>query len=163
MERMMRLKYLLVLCSVSVLFLSGCNGSRKSYESLLTPDSENPVAVLKLGAKREVLAVGDGFPGWWGYYPGIISSDRSIASIDCEPGRSLIPFREPGIVFGGESCYLKANKIGVTWLFIGNKYTLQHDIKEVDSDNLSEDRQFSAKPDTANRIIKVKVISGSIK
>ena len=99
----MRVKYLLVLCSISVLSLSACNGSRKSYESLLDPNSENPVAVLKVGESREVLAVGNGFPGWWGYYPGIISFDRSVASIDCEPGRSLIPFREPGIVFGGES------------------------------------------------------------
>jgi len=115
--------------------------------------------VIKLGEKCEVLAVGDGFPGWWGYYPGVISSDRRIASIDCEPGRSLIPFREPGIVFGGERCYLKAKKVGITWLFTGNKYTLQHDIKETDSDKLSEDMRFSSKPDTENRIIKVKVIS----
>jgi len=160
---MMRVKYLLVLCSISVLSLSACNGSRKSYESLLEPDSDNPVAVLKVGEKREVLAVGDGFPGWWGYYPGILSSDRRIASVDCEPGRSLIPFREPGIVFGGERCYLKAKKVGVTWLFTGNKYTLQYDIKEVNLDKLSKDMRFLSMPDTENRIIKVKVISDSIK
>jgi len=159
---MMRVKYLLLLCSVSVLSLSACNGSRKSYESLLDSNSNNPVAVLKVGEKREVLAVGDGFPGWWGYYPGIISSDQSVASVECEPGRSLIPFREPGIVFGGERCYLKANKIGVTWLFTGNKYTLQYDIKEVNLDKLSEGMRLSSMPDTENRVIRVKVISNSI-
>ncbi|MCK4839636.1 MAG: hypothetical protein KAS94_12615 [Desulfobulbaceae bacterium] len=117
--------------------------------------------MLKVGEKREVLAVGNGFPGWWGYYPGIISSDRSVASIDCETGRSLIPFREPGIVFGGERCYLKAKKVGVAWLFTGNKYTFPHEIKEVDSDKLSEDMRFSAKSDTEDRGIKVKVMPDS--
>ena len=158
---MMRLKYLLVLCSVSVLSLSGCTGLRNSYKSLLDPDSDNPVIVLKVGEKREVLAIGNGFPGWWGYYPGIMSSDRSVASVDCEPGRSLIPFREPGIVFGGERCYLKAKKVGVAWLFTGNKFTFQHEIKEVDSDKLSEDMRPSAKPDTEHRSIKVKIMPDS--
>jgi hypothetical protein len=114
--------YLLVLCSVSALSLLACTGLRNSYESLLAPDSERPLIVLKIGESREVLAVGTGFPGWWGYYPGIISSDEDVASIVCEQGRSLIPFREPGIVFGGERCYLKAKEIGVAWLLTGNKY-----------------------------------------
>jgi len=155
---MMRVMYLLVLCFVSVLYLSACAGSRNSYESLLDPDSDKPLIVLKVGEKREVLVVGNGFPGWWGYYPGIMSSNQSIASVDCEPGRSLIPFREPGIVFGGERCYLNTKKVGVAWLFTGNKYSIQHEIKEVNSDKLSEDMRFSKKPETGDMIITVEVI-----
>ena len=127
----------------------------------LDPDSDKPVIVIKVGEKHEVLAVGNGFPGWWGYYPVIMSSDRSVASVDCEPGRSLIPFREPGIVFGGERCYLKANKVGVAWLFTGNKHAFLHEIKEVDSDKRSEDMRFSAESDTEDRGIKVKVMPDS--
>lgn len=156
---MIRVKSLLVLlCSVSALSLSGCTGSRNSYESLLDPNSVKPVIVLKVGEKREVLAVGNGFPGWWGYFPGIMSHDRSVASVDCEQERSLIPFREPGIVFGGERCYLEAKKAGAAWLFTGNKYTIKYDIKESDPDKLPEDMRFSKKPGTVDRIIKVKVM-----
>lgn len=105
-----------------------------------------------------MLAVGTGFPGWWGYYPGIISSDEDVASIVCEQGRSLIPFREPGIVFGGERCYLKAKEIGVAWLLTGNKYTLYRDIKEVGIGKLSDNLYFSANPESNNRVIKVRVM-----
>jgi len=138
--------------------LLGCNGSRNSYEFLLDSGSDKSIIVLKVGEEHEVLVVGDGFPGWWGYYPAIGSSDRDIASIDCEAGRSFIPFREPGIVFGGERCYLKAKTVGVAWLFIGNKYTIYEKIREVDLGKLPYDLRFSAKSGGNNRVIKLKVV-----
>jgi len=104
--------------------------------------------VLKVGERLEVLAVGNGFPGWWGYYPGIISSNPSIASIDCEPGRSLIPFREPGIVFGGERCYLETKRAGIAQLITGNKYSLEYQREEMDLD-------------ASNIVIKVNVLLDS--
>jgi len=155
----MKTHYLLVLCSIVVMSLLGCNGSRNSYESLLDSGSDKFIIVLKVGEEHEVLAVGDGFPGWWGYYPAIGSSDRGIATVDCEAGRSFIPFREPGIVFGGERCYLKAKTVGVAWLFIGNKYSIYHEIREADLGKLPDDLRFSAKLRVNNRIIKLKVVS----
>jgi len=141
-------KQLLTLCCLLILSLSACNGVRNSYEPLLSPHSDKPVMVLKVGERLEVLAVGNGFPGWWGYYPGIISSNPSIASIDCEPGRSLIPFREPGIVFGGERCYLETKRAGIAQLITGNKYSLEYQREEMDLD-------------ASNIVIKVNVLLDS--
>ena len=158
---MIKVNFISVLCCASVLLLSGCSGVRHSYESLLDSDSERPVIVLKEGEKREVLAVGGGFPGYWGIYPAIISLDLNVASVECEPGRSIIPFREPGILFGGETCYLEAKKIGVTWLLSGNKYTLPHVTNKIDLDKLTEDELFRAMSKNADTLIKLKVVPAS--
>lgn len=108
-----------------LLLLQGCAGVRNSYESLLDKDSDTPLIVLNVGDQREVLAIGNGFPGRWGYYPAIASHDPEVASVTCKTARSIIPFREPGIVFGGERCDIQAHKAGVTWLLPGNKFTLR--------------------------------------
>lgn len=101
--------------------LTGCAGQRHSYENLI--DSNTGVIHLQQGDRKEALAVGNGFPGWWGYYPHIFSNDPDIASIECEAARSVIPFRKPGLIFGGERCYIHANSVGETWIVQGNKYS----------------------------------------
>ena len=155
---MINAKLIVVVCSTVALLISGCSGTRHSYESLLDAESENPVIVLKVGDKREVLAVGNGFPGWWGWYPAIVSQDQSVAIVECESARSFIPFREPGILFGGEVCYLKAQKIGLTWLFFGNKYTMQPINNEMDLERSTEDELHSPLSDYADKVITLKVV-----
>tara|TARA_Y100000815_G_C13218889_1_gene453532 strand:- start:327 stop:725 length:399 start_codon:yes stop_codon:yes gene_type:complete len=119
-------------CLILLLLLQGCAGTRHSYSSMV--EEENNVAVLRVqkGDVVELLAIGNGFPGWWGYFPGVISSAPDIASIDCKQARSAVPFREPGVVFGGVVCSLTAHKTGKTTLYFGNEFTLSqsnHDEK----------------------------------
>ena len=120
------MKPLLYIFLISFL-LQGCAGERHSYTDLIEKDNSNPVIKLQKGDVKEVLAIGDGFPGRWGYYPSIISSSPEVASISCETTRSLIPFREPGIIFGGEICKLTAHKKGQTTLFFGNRFMLDEE------------------------------------
>ncbi|WP_323750415.1 hypothetical protein [Marinobacter sp.] len=110
---------LLVFC-----LLQGCAGTRNSYTSLIEENNDASVLRLNKGDTVELLAIGNGFPGWWGYYPGVISSEPEIASVDCENARSLLPFREPGVLFGGEICNLTAHEKGKTTLYFGNQYVL---------------------------------------
>ncbi|WP_027874031.1 hypothetical protein [Spongiibacter marinus] len=107
--------------------LQGCAGARYSYKSLIEDEGDASVLRLTTGERVEVLVVGNGFPGWWGMYPGVISSASDIASIDCEDARSAVPFREPGMLFGGEVCMVSAHKKGAATLYFGNKFTLTTD------------------------------------
>lgn len=109
-----------VLVLLLAMMLSGCAGVRYSYESALDKRYSKPVMELKVGEEKEVLCVGGGFPGWWGIYPGIVSADAEVASIFCKYGRGLIPFREPGVLFGGTTCHVKAHKVGAVWLLQGD-------------------------------------------
>jgi len=104
--------------------LQGCSGTRNNYTSLLKKSNEGSVLRVTKGETTELLAVGDGFPGSWGYYPWVIASTQKVASVNCKRARSLIPFREPGIIFGGTVCNLIANEKGKMTLFFGNKYNL---------------------------------------
>ena len=158
---MIKAGVILILCCTSVLLVSGCSGTRHSYESLLDSDSEKPVVVLTPGEKKEILAVGHGFPGYWGWYPAIVSHDPSVVSIECESGRSIIPFREPGMIFGGETCYIKARQTGITWLLKGNKYIIRDLINKIDLEKMTEDSPFPPTPEGAELMIKVKVIPGA--
>ena len=143
---------------VFLVFLQGCAGVRNSYESLLEQDADGQLIVLQVGEKREVLAVGNGFPGWWGYYPGIASHDPGVASITCKMGRSFIPFREPGIVFGGERCYLQAHKAGVTWVLTGNSYTLLRYVEEPEFKQVFGDAgRMSVRPEGSITVTVVEV------
>ncbi|WP_156815204.1 hypothetical protein [Amphritea japonica] len=83
----------------------------------------------------ELLAIGNGFPGRWGYFPWAVSSSPEIASVDCIKSRSFIPFREPGVIFGGITCNLIAHEKGRTELYFGNKYNLSEDtyVERVDA------------------------------
>jgi hypothetical protein len=146
-----------------VLLLTGCAGVRVSYESLPNVKKDKPVIVLKLGDKKEVLSVGNGFPGWWGYYPGIQSIDPSVASITCENTRSFIPFREPGVIFGGENCYLEAKKIGVAWLLKGNIATMRNTISNTTLPSGTDETQFPSNPQHEGQWILVKVLPDTIK
>lgn len=107
--------------------LSGCAGERHSYTRLVEDDNGTSVIRLHQGDVKEVLAIGNGFPGWWGFYPWIMSSSPDIASISCEAARSIVPFREPGVIFGGEVCKLTAHKKGQTTLYFGNQYPLNEE------------------------------------
>ena|GEM_PF-1411007 len=110
-----------------LLLLQGCAGTRYSYTSLIEETEDASVLRVKRGEVAELMAVGDGFPGWWGYYPGVISSSPQIASVDCTKARSAIPFREPGVIFGGEICNLTAHKAGKATLYFGNKFALDQE------------------------------------
>lgn len=153
-------KFFITALLVFPLLLQGCAGVRNSYESLLDAKSDNPLIVLKVGDKREVLAVGDGFPGRWGYHPAIASHDPEVASVTCNKARSFIPFREPGTVFGGERCYIEAHKTGITWLLSGNKYTLRRMLEapEFNKSVSGETGQLSVR---AEGSIEVKVVAAS--
>ncbi|MEG3766699.1 hypothetical protein [Alteromonas sp. 14N.309.X.WAT.G.H12] len=107
-----------------LLFLPGCAGTRESYKDQLKLENGKSVLQLKKGESTEILAVGNGFPGWWGYFPGVITTQENIASIECKEKRGLIPFREPGVVFGGTVCNLIAHEPGITMLYLGNQFTL---------------------------------------
>lgn len=107
-----------------IIMIQGCAGTRDSYTSALKETDPPNTLYIKKGQKVELLAIGNGFPGWWGYYPGVESSNTAIASIECIKKRSFIPFREPGILFGGEVCYLIGHHPGETTLFFGNKNSL---------------------------------------
>jgi len=101
----------------------------------------NSLIVLAVGDTYEVLAVGDGFPGRWGYYPSIASHDPAVASIVCKKGRGVIPFREPGIIFVGERCYIQTHKIGSALLVPISQHSLRYS-EETDSYELSSDVGF---------------------
>ncbi len=147
---------MLVLLCLAFL-LSGCAGVRNSYESLLDVHRENPVIVLKVGDIKEILSVGDGFPGWWGYYPGIASHDPAVASISCKRGRGLLPFREPGVIFGGITCHIEARKVGIAWLLEGNDLLSHRAIEEAHIPTSTTETRFPPKSPYGGRWIMVRV------
>jgi len=110
--------------------IQGCAGTRYSYTSLSEDNDGISVFRVQKGDITELLAHGNGFPGSWGYLPWVISSSPEIASVDCKKARSVIPFREPGVVFGGTVCNLTAHEKGKTTLYFGNKYNLTVDTYE---------------------------------
>lgn len=118
---------IVILFSLVAILLPGCAGIRFSYTSQLESSNGESILRVKVGDATEVLAIGDGFPGWWGYYPWVISSSSNIASIDCKDMRGLIPFREPGVLFGGTVCKLIAHHKGTATLYFGNKFYLSKD------------------------------------
>ncbi|NAW12637.1 hypothetical protein GRB80_07235 [Halomonas sp. D1-1] len=105
-------------------FLHGCAGVRNSYLSHLDKTSEEPLLRVKKGEVVELLSIGDGFPGWWGYYPWAKTLNPRVVSIECRDSRSLIPFREPGVVFGGKVCNLVAHEEGEATVLLGSKFNL---------------------------------------
>ena len=118
---------------IAALLLQGCAGTRHSYHSLLDKTTDFPTIYISVGETKEVLAIGDGWPGWWGWYPAIRTVSPDIASVDCEQKRGLIPFREPGVVFGGAVCFLTAHKPGETMARYGNKYNLEEVMTDTES------------------------------
>lgn len=104
--------------------LAGCAGVRPSYISLIEHTADGPAISMKLAQSREVLAISNGFPGWWGIYPTVVSASPEVASVTCSFARSWIPFRAPGVLIGGEVCQLNANRVGETWLLYGNKFAM---------------------------------------
>lgn len=120
------MRHITYLFVISIL-LQGCAGTRHSYLSLVEKNNDISVLHIKKGDITELLAIGNGFPGRWGYYPWAASSSPEIASVDCNKSRTLIPFREPGIIFGGIICNLVAHEKGSTTLYFGNKYNLDED------------------------------------
>lgn len=140
---------------LALLFVQGCAGVRNSYQSLLDPGSTKPRITIRVGEKHEFLAIGTGFPGWWGYYPGIASHAPDVADITCENGRSLIPFREPGIIFGGERCYVEARKTGIAWLLTGNQMALRQMMEQIDFSKLTGEGGVPS--EVAGTWIKLKV------
>lgn len=122
------------------LLLPACAGTRYSYQSALDHSTSTPTLHVNNGDTIELLAIGDGFPGHWGYYPGVISDSSEVASIHCQDERSLIPFREPGIIFGGKVCYLNAHKAGNTTLFFGNLFTVSKENHERAIDVIVNDK-----------------------
>jgi len=121
----------LFLVFMITLLAGGCAGTRESYQSLLDDSTSSPTIYMSVGETKEVLAIGDGFPGWWGYYPAMLTQSVDIASVDCKKKHSLVPFREPGIIFGGSVCYLTAHKPGETLAIYGNQFTLALRMKET--------------------------------
>lgn len=120
----------LLMLMITIL-LVGCAGSRLSYQSLLDETTIPHTIYMSVGEKKEVLAVGNGFPGWWGFHPSMLTQSPRIASVDCRQKRGFIPFREPGVVFGGYVCCLTAHKTGETLAQYGNAITLRRDITET--------------------------------
>lgn len=120
------MKHIISLVLISFL-LQGCAGTRYSYKSHLQKEGDASVLRVQKGDSIELLAVGKGFPGQWGYFPWVISSSPDIARVDCKEARSVVPFREPGILLGGEVCRLTAQKAGKLMLYFGNKYNLSKD------------------------------------
>jgi len=106
----MKQRLTLILSSFLLLSLfTGCAGIRLSYQDLI--DSEGVIS-LCLDESAEVLSVGGGFPGWWGMYPSAHSTDEQVFNVSCQHERSAVPFREPGVVFGGQVCRINANNLG---------------------------------------------------
>jgi len=126
--------------------VTGCAGVRHSYQSSLDKRYEKPVIELAVGERIEVLSIGNGFPGWWGVYPGTRSLDSDVASISCESGRGLIPFREPGVIFGGETCYLDSHKLGAAWLLTGDRHALFADKLEIAMPKVADENHFPPEP-----------------
>lgn len=122
----------LFLLLMSTLLLSGCAGTRESYHSLLDETTSPATIYMAVGETKEVLAIGNGFHGWWGYYPALLTQSADIASVDCEEKRSLVPFREPGIIFGGSVCYLTAHQAGETLAQFGNQFNLAKEMSETE-------------------------------
>lgn len=109
---------------LAAILLQACAGVRYSYQSALDTSADSQQLRLEVGDSIELLAIGHGFPGYWGYYPWVISGAPEIATVVCTNARSLIPFREPGLIFGGKRCYLLAKKPGQLMLFFGNRSTV---------------------------------------
>lgn len=122
----------LFLVLMITLLLGGCAGTRESYHSLLDETTSPPTIYMSVGEIKEVLAIGNGYPGWWGWYPAMLTQSADIASVDCKQKRGFIPFREPGVVFGGAVCYLTAHKIGETLAQYGNQSTLATEMGETE-------------------------------
>jgi len=121
---MKRITYLFLISFL----MQGCTGTRYSYTTLSEKNDDISVFRVQKGDITELLAHGNGFPGSWGYLPWVISSSPETASVDCKKARSVIPFREPGVVFGGIICSLTAHEKGEITLYFGNKYNLTEDI-----------------------------------
>ncbi|WP_041933009.1 hypothetical protein [Cycloclasticus zancles] len=95
-----------------VVLLQGCASARTSYESLIETRGDDSAIYLAVGETKEVLSISNGFPGWWGVYPAIVSFSPETASVNCEASK------------WSEVCYLTANEVGETWLTYGNQYTI---------------------------------------
>ena len=121
----------LFLVFMITLLVGGCAGTRESYQSLLDDTTSSPTIYMSVGETKEVLTIGDGFPGWWGYYPALLIQSPDIASVYCRQEHSLVSFREPGVIFGGSVCYLTAHKAGETLAIYGNQFTLALRMKET--------------------------------
>jgi hypothetical protein len=130
-------KYYRGLVVLATTLMGGCAGVTTSYESLLIQDDDtNTSAVyLTLGDTEQALAVSNGFPGWWGYYPSIMSLSPEIVGVECDQERSHIPFRDPGVIFGGTVCYLTAKGVGEGWILYGNLHTMP---ENLDSQTLAD-------------------------
>ena len=139
------MKYRIAIVLFSLALLQSCAGTTHTYKSLINKEITDPAIYMSVNETKQVLAISDGFPGWWGFYPTILSYSPEIASVSCTQERGWIPFRDPGVIFGGTVCYLTSHKIGETWISFGNKYGGN------DLDN----------PDSHNDAIKVVVTSSS--
>ena len=124
------LRYIILIACL----LQGCAGARYSYLTELEKSHDGQVLHVNKGETLELLAVGHGFPGYWGYYPGVILAPTNIASIDCKQARSVVPFREPGVLLGGTVCNLSVHKQGMATLYFGNKFTLNEEHYKVKVD-----------------------------
>ena len=89
---------------------------------------------MKVGETKEALVVSHGFPGWWGMYPAVVSSDSSVAQISHKKKRSYIPLRKPGLILGGKVYYMTALKPGETHLMYGNLFQLQRALQTKNHD-----------------------------
>ena len=118
---------IIALVVMSVL-LQACAGSKASYESLVETKNDISAIYLVMGETKEILAISNGFPGWWGFYPGVASVSPEVASVNCQEKGSAISAN-------GEVCYLTANNPGESWLIYGNKFYL-----DAFSDDLPESK-----------------------
>ena len=126
-------QYAFLLGLILTMLVQGCAGTRHSYRSRVDESTGTPTIHMSLNETQEVLAIAHGFPGWWGFYPSMLSLDPNIASIHCKQKRGLMPFRRPGMVLGGTVCYLTAHTVGETWVQYGNKLTLEEEILDASS------------------------------
>lgn len=132
--------------------LSACAGVRLSYQSALNAD-QNALNVC-IAEEVEVLAVGNGFPGWWGIYPTVVSNDPSVAKIQCLAARSAVPFREPGVVFGGTVCTVRGEQSGRTHLIFQNSLsdgTQPEQVIEVHVADCQQARSSNIEPESQER------------
>ena len=115
----------LLFVAAASFLLQGCTGTRYTYLSHLeATDDDSATMSMVQGDSQEVLAVADGFPGWWGYYPGVMSTNPEVVSVECDRKRSPIPFRKPGLIFGGTVCTATAEQAGEADLLFGNDMIL---------------------------------------